>query len=76
MQPGATKSGVAKSLGINPNTLTGWIVRHKQANGIVDAPRVEDERAELIHLRRELKQAQMEINILKNAAMYFVEELQ
>ena len=76
MQPGATKAGVARSLGINPNTLTGWIVKHKQANGIVDASRVEDERAELIRLRRELKQAQMEIEILKKAATYFAKELQ
>ncbi len=25
MQPGAKKAGVARSLGINPNTLIGWM---------------------------------------------------
>ena len=25
MQPDATKAGVTRSLGINPNTLAGWI---------------------------------------------------
>lgn len=75
MQPGATKAGVARSLGVNPNTLAGWINKHKRANGIVDPPRIEDEHSENIRLRRELRQAQMEIEILKNAAAYFAKEL-
>ena len=75
MQPGATKSGVARSLGINPNTLAGWIKNHKKAKGIIDPPRIEDEKTENIRLRRQLRQAQMEIEILKNAAAYFAKEL-
>jgi len=74
-QPGATKSGVARSLGINPNTLAGWIKRYRRANGIIGPPKIEDERSELIRLRRELRQAQMEIEILKKAATYFAREL-
>ncbi|NLN78612.1 MAG: transposase, partial [Armatimonadetes bacterium] len=38
MQPGATKAGVARSLGINPNTLAGWIINYKKAKGIIDPP--------------------------------------
>jgi transposase len=75
LQPGATKAGVSRSLGINPNTLAGWINNYKKANGIVDPPRIEDERSENIRLRRELRQAQMEIEILKKAAAYFAKEL-
>ena len=75
MQPGATKSGVARSLGINPNTLTVWINYYKKSNGIVDPPRDEDEHSELIRLRRETKRLAMEIEILKEAAAYFAKEL-
>lgn len=53
MQPGATKAGASRSLGINPNTLAGWIKNHKKANGTVDPPKIEDERSENIRLRRE-----------------------
>jgi len=75
MQPGATKAGVARSLGVNPNTLAGWINSRKEANGIIDPPRIEDERSELIRLRRENKRQAIEIEILKNAAAYFAKEL-
>ncbi len=55
MQPGATKTGVARSLGENPNTLTGWIKNHKKAKGIVVPPRIEDERAEFVCLWKKLR---------------------
>lgn len=29
MQPGAIKSGVARSLGISVSTLSGWIIKYK-----------------------------------------------
>jgi transposase len=44
----------------------------------IDAGRAEglstDERAELVRLRRELRVAQMEIEILKRASAYFARE--
>ncbi len=55
MQPGATKTGVARSLGENPNTLAGWIKNHKKAKGIVVPPRIEDERAEFVCLWKKLR---------------------
>ena len=75
MQPGATKAGVARSLGINTNTLAGWIINYKKAKGIIDPPKIEDERSELIRLRRENRRQEMEIEILKKAAAYFAKEL-
>ncbi len=75
MQPGATKAGEARSLGINPNTLAGWIIKYKKAKGIIDPPKIEDERSELIRLRRELKKVTEESEILKKAAAYFAKEL-
>ena len=38
MQPGVTKAGVSRSLGINSNTLAGWINNHKRDKGIVGPP--------------------------------------
>lgn len=75
MQPDATKSGVSRSLGINPNTLASWINNHKVNKGIVDPPKIEDEHSENIRLRRENKRQAMEIEILKKAAAYFAKEL-
>ena len=75
MQPGATKAGVSRSLGINPNTLAGWINNHKRDKGIVGPPKIEDEHSENIRLRRENKRQAMEIEILKKAAAYFAKEL-
>lgn len=75
MQPGATKSGVARSLGVNPNTVAGWINNYKNSDGIVGPPRDADERSEIIRLRRENKHQAMEIEILKKAAAYFAKEL-
>lgn len=75
MQPGATKAGVARSLGINSNTLTGWINSYKNINGITDPPAIENKQTENVRLRRELKRAKMEIEILKKAAAYFAKEL-
>ncbi len=75
MQPGATKAGVSRSLGINANTLAGWINRYERTTGIVDSPRVQNEHSELIRLRREKKRLEMENEILKKAAAYFAKEL-
>jgi transposase len=75
LQPEASKSGVARSLGITSSTLAGWINKHKQAQGVLDPPKIENDRSELVRLRRENKRLAMEIEILKKAAAYFAKEL-
>jgi transposase len=64
---------VAADLGIATSCLRRWI---KQDN--IDGGRREglssDERAELVRLRRELRTAQMENEILRRAAAYFAKE--
>ena len=67
-------SRVAKELGISDSCLRGWI---KQAD--LDEGRRSDglstaERDELVKLRRELRVAKMENEILKRAAAYFAKE--
>jgi len=64
---------VAEDLGIAESCLRNWM---KQAD-IDDGRRnglSSDERGELVQLRRELRTAKMEIEILKRAAAYFAKE--
>ncbi len=66
-------SKIADDLGIAESCLRNWM---KQAD-IDDGRRAGlngDERAELVLLRRELRTAKMEIEILKRAAAYFARE--
>jgi transposase len=64
---------VAADLGIATSCLRRWM---KQDD--IDGGRSEglntDERAELVRLRRELRTAQMEVEILRRAAAYFAKE--
>jgi transposase-like protein len=66
-------SKIADDLGIAESCLRNWM---KQAD-IDDGRRhglSTDERAELVQLRRELRVAKTEIEILKRAAVYFAKE--
>jgi transposase len=66
-------SQIAADLGISDSCLRSWI---RQAD-IEDGRRpgvTEDEHAELIELRRELRVAKMEVEILKRAAAFFAKE--
>jgi len=64
---------IAEDLGIAESCLRNWL---KQAD-IDDGRRnglSSDERAELVALRRELRTAKMEIEVLKRATVYFAKE--
>jgi transposase len=66
-------SQIANELGISDSCLRNWV---KQAD-IDDGKRggvSTDEHSELVQLRRELRTAKMEIEILKRAAAYFAKE--
>jgi transposase len=64
---------IAEDLGIAESCLRNWVKRadidEGQRRGLST-----DERAELVQLRRELRTAKMEIEILKRAATYFAKE--
>ena len=63
----------AKSLGIASNMLYRWKERFEaQLEGKVLS---EDERAELKHLRKEVKTLRMEKEILKKASAFFAKEM-
>ena len=64
---------IAEDLGIAESCLRNWM---KQAD-IDDGKRhglSSDEREELVRLRRELRVAKMEVEILKRAAAYFAKD--
>ena len=65
---------IAEDLGISDSCLRGWMRQAdldegRRADGLTTA-----ERDELVELRRELKVAKLENEILKRAAAYFARE--
>ena len=66
-------SQIAKDLGISESCLRNWLAQADVNNGT--RPGLSsDERAELIHLRRDNRVQAMEIEILKRASAYFARE--
>jgi transposase len=70
----APVSQIAVDLGISDSCLRGWLKQSdidegRRADGLSTA-----ERDELVKLRRELRVAKMEIEILKRASAYFAAE--
>jgi transposase len=65
---------IAQDLGISDSCLRGWMKQAdldegRRADGLMSA-----EREELVKLRRELRVAKLEVEILKRAAAYFAAE--
>jgi len=70
---GYTVPEAAQSLGVRANLLYGW--KHQfedKQSGVVLA---DDERSELMKLRKENKQLRMEKEILKKASAFFAREM-
>ena len=64
---------IAKDLGINPGTLSNWVVLDRQAkdgNGRLS----EDDRIELARLRRENAELAMERDVLKRSVALWVKD--
>jgi len=66
-------SQLAKDLGISDSCLRGWIARADIDEGRREGT-TSAERAELVELRRKLRVAEMENEILRRAAAYFARE--
>ena len=65
---------VARELGINEGTLGNWCAgeRRRRENG--NAALSEDERAELVRLRKEITELRMQRDVLKRSVALWVDE--
>ncbi len=66
-------SEIARDLGISDSCLRGWVAKADIEDGRREGA-TKDERAELVELRRKLRVAEMENEILRRAAAYFARE--
>lgn len=64
---------IAEDLGISDSCLRSWMRQADIDDGRRDGTTTNDQ-AELVELRRELRVAKMEVEILKRAAAFFAKE--
>ena len=67
-------SQIAADLGISDSCLRGWMKQADLDEGRRGGGLTTAEREELVELRRELKVARLEVEILKRASAYFAAE--
>jgi transposase len=65
---------VARDLGINDGTLGNWCAKDRQQRGDDRSALSEDERAELVRLRRENAELAMQRDVLKRSVALWVNE--
>jgi transposase len=71
-ETGKPVAQVARDLGINAGTLANWVGRRRRSDSSDGVN--EDERAELVRLRRENAQLAMERDVLKRSVALWVNE--
>jgi transposase len=72
LEEGKSLAQVARDLDLTASALSGWVKRAQAAQ--VGVNRDADERAELIRLRKELRDLQTERDILKKAVAFFAKD--
>jgi transposase len=65
---------VARELGIHDGTLGNWVNADRRRRGEGDGGLGEEERAELVRLRRENAELRMRCDVLKRSMALWVEE--
>ena len=75
LDSGRTIRDVGRELGVNHETLRNWVERMRQErDGGRPGDLAADERAELVRLRRQVAQLELEKEILKKASVFFARE--
>jgi transposase len=70
----ASRSQVARDLGVNEGTLGNWVNADRRRRGERDGALSEDERAELARLRRENAELAMRCDVLKRSVALWVSD--
>jgi transposase len=65
---------VARELGINEGTLGNWCAKERRKREGGTAALSEDERAELVRLRKEITELRMQRDVLKRSVALWVDE--
>ena len=65
---------VARELGIVEQTLGNWVKAHRARHEAGDEALTEEERAELVRLRKEVAELKMDRAFLKKASLFFAQE--
>jgi transposase-like protein len=65
---------VASDIGVSETCLRNWVAQADRDEGRRSDGLTTAEREELVRLRRELRVAKLEVEILKRAAAYFAQE--
>jgi transposase len=73
-QPGHTAGSVAREMGLTDSAVREWVRQAERDEGVRADGLTTAERAEMAQLRKELREAREERDILKRAVAFFARE--
>jgi len=66
---GLTQSEISRDYGVPITTLHGWVKKYNDSDEIKKVPQLSKSEIENIELKKRMKQLEMEVDILKQAAL-------